>query len=125
MPPPNIKDSPKKEQASGHFVAMLQAKTSGTTLADLDIKLAELVRDVRETTKPGKITLTIKVVPNAKKGVTIEDDLTVKPPKADTGKSFFYATENGTLVKNDPEQREMEFQTVPDDRAPAPKVVNN
>jgi hypothetical protein len=93
-----------KAQPLGNFLGMMQSKTGGVTLAELDIELAALVRATKATGKAGTLTLKIKVTPNAKAGVKIDDELTVKTPKESLGSAYFFTDENGALMRNDPNQ---------------------
>ena len=112
MKEPNAEEAPQ-----GHFIAMLAAKTGGVTLSEIDEKIAKLVCSVLATGKPGKLTYTIKISRNGGKGVKVEDEVSVKEPKLETGISFFFADENGTLTRNDPRQMNIPFRPVPDEQA--------
>jgi hypothetical protein len=103
---------------------MLQGKTGGVTIPQLDRELAMLVQKVQCAGRAGTLTLKIKVSPNAKRGVRIEDEVSVKEPKMETGVSFFFTDASGTLLRNDPNQSEMNFTTVADEQPAAPKIVN-
>jgi hypothetical protein len=113
----------KNQAPSGHFIAMLQSKTGGVSIPQLDAELAALVRQVRETGRPGRLTYVIKVSRNAKAGVKVEDEVKVALPKLETGVSFYYTDENGALLRNDPNQRELTFAVVAEEKVSAPKVV--
>jgi hypothetical protein len=120
----NKPTTPKPAPSGGGFIAMLQQKAGGIALTDLDQALAEVVSRVTGTRKKGKLTLTITIKPNAKRGVQVLDDLKVDLPKDEVATSFFYAGDNGELLKNDPQQRELELRSVPDEAAQPIKVVN-
>jgi len=102
---------------AGNFIALLQGKTGGVTLPDLDRQLADLVNQVTATGRKGSLTYKIAIIPNAKAGVRIEDEVTVKEPKAETGVSFFWVGQGGALLKNDPKQTELKLTVVPDETA--------
>lgn len=126
MPPPNLKnEATPVPSVNGHFIAMLQAKTAGVTLAEFDEKLAEAVRAVRETTKQATLTYKLVIAPNAKRGVVLSDKLTSKLPEEETGVASFFAAPNGALLRNDPNQPELKFTEVPkdDSETGAPRVV--
>lgn len=118
-----IKDTESPAPA-GNFIALLQGKTGGVMLADLDEQLAQLVRTVQTTRKSGTLTYKVKITPNARAGVKIDDELSLKEPKAEAGVSFFFADENGALLKNDPRQTTLPLRSVDDDEEQAPRVVN-
>lgn len=71
----------KQPAVAGNFIALLQGKTGGVTLAQLDAELAELVTKVQTSGRKGTLTYKITVLPNAKMGVRIEDQVDVKEPK--------------------------------------------
>lgn len=112
MKEPNAEEAPQ-----GHFIAMLAAKTGGVTLSEIDEKVAKLVLTVLATGKSGTLTYKIKISRNGGKGVKVEDEVAVKEPKLETGISFFFADENGTLTRNDPKQMSIPFRQVPDEQA--------
>ena len=106
---------------AGNFIAMLQGKTGGVALATLDESLAELVQRVQQTGHKGSLTYKLTVLPNAKKGVRIEDKLVHNLPTEESGASFFFVGEDGALLRNDPNQRELELRTV--EAEPAPRQM--
>ena len=112
MKEPNTEEAPQ-----GHFVALLASKTGGVTLSEIDEKVAKLVLTVLATGKSGTLTYKIKISRNGGKGVKVEDEVSVKEPKLETGISFFFADENGTLTRNDPRQMNIPFRPVPDEQA--------
>lgn len=125
MKTPNDKTKNTESPApAGNFIALLQGKTGGVMLHDLDEQLAHLVRTVQATRKGGTLTYKVKITPNARAGVKIDDELSVKEPKAEAGVSFFFADEHGTLLRNDPRQATLPLRSVDDDDAEqAPRIV--
>lgn len=113
----NDKQPPETPAAAGNFISMLQGKTGGVTLDDLDQQLADLVAKVQITGRSGTLTYKIKVTPNAKKGIRIDDAIDVKEPKVEVGTSFFFVGPGGALLRNDPNQMEMALRTVLDQGA--------
>lgn len=109
---------------AGNFIALLQGKTGGVLLPQLDAELATLVQKVRLAGRAGTLTYKIKVIPNAKMGVRIEDTVDVKEPKQETGVSFFWADASGALLKNDPNQTELALRVVADDSDKPLKTAN-
>lgn len=89
------------------FTETLSDIRNGDVIAELTEALVEVVTRVRETGRPGALTLTLKVK-NASKGVgsalVIEDDIKTKLPTAEKGTTFLFATEDGQLQRNDPRQ---------------------
>ena len=80
----DLKNATAEQPAAGNFIALLQGKTGGVSLADLDAELAELVNTVTATGRAGTLTYKIKILPNARKGVRIEDTVDVKKPKEES-----------------------------------------
>lgn len=89
------------------FTDTLSDIRNGDVIAELTEQLRDVVMRVRETGRPGSLTLTLKVK-NASKGagaaLVIEDDIKVKLPAAEKGSSFLFATDDGQLQRNDPRQ---------------------
>ena len=110
----------KQPAVAGNFLALLQGKTGGVTLLDLDYQLADLVRQVQETGRAGTLTYKVKISPNAKRGVRIDDAVDIKAPKADVGTTFFFVGRDGALLRNDPNQMEMQLKSVPAEDAAQP-----
>lgn len=90
---------------------MLQGKSSGVTLAQLDHELAQLVLTVQQNRRPGSLTYKIKISPNGK-GIKLEDDVAIKEPKAETGVSHLFVGEGGVLLRNDPNQLNLPLRSV-------------
>jgi hypothetical protein len=119
-------NTPKATPApAGNFVAMLQGKVTGETLASLDAKLSALVERVQETGRPGSLTYKLKVTPNARKGVKLVDRAEVKLPEENEGVSFFWVGQGGALLKNDPNQTELPLRIVDDEQQPLKTAANS
>lgn len=80
---------------------------NGATLGELSEALRNLVAAVRATGKSGSIALTLKVKP-ASKGTTdvlmVESQVKTRLPEPERGTTIFYATDDNSLVRNDPKQ---------------------
>lgn len=107
----NDSSTPPALSVAGNFVAMLQGKSSGVTLAQLDHELAQLVLTVQQNRRPGSLTYKIKISPNGK-GIKLEDDVAIKEPKAETGVSHLFVGEGGVLLRNDPNQLNLPLRSV-------------
>jgi len=99
----------KSTEASA-FLSMLQNKSSGVSVADLDEALASLVRAVTLNGAQGSLTYKIKIAPNSHRGVKISDEVSVKEPSPKQGDCFFFASESGQLSVNDPMQLQIPFK---------------
>lgn len=103
------------EKTVAPFVRFLQEHRNGRLAHELAEALNELVQAVTETTKPGTLTLAIKVKP-ADKGtgaLMVSDNVTVKRPVAERGASVFYADDHNNLTRRDPRQPELPLVEVP------------
>lgn len=107
------------------FDALLRDHNKGRTLADLNDAFPELIRLVRQHGKAGSICFTVKVKP-ASGGdahqVSITGSVDMKAPTAQPRAVIYYTTENGGVQKNDPNQAELAFKTLPAP-ADAPALV--
>ena len=113
-----MNDQSLSKTGSGNFIAMLQYKSGGVSLPELDHELSELVKAVVAQGGTGTLTYKIKIKRNAKAGISMHDTLEVKTPKAEVGVSFFFAGDNGELLKNDPNQTLLPLRVISDDAAP-------
>jgi hypothetical protein len=109
---------------AGNFIAMLQQKTGGVALVELEEALAALVERVQSTRKKGKLTYTLTIKPNAKNGVRLVDDIKLDRPKEEAAECYFYVGAGGALLRNDPNQLTIELRSVPSDDAKPLRAVN-
>ncbi|PID44065.1 MAG: hypothetical protein CSB48_02795 [Proteobacteria bacterium] len=110
-----------------NFSQNLAFMNKGMTDAELTEELASLVKAVRETGKAGSLTLKLKVQmmnQQAEDMITIEPVISATPPKLPGKKALFWSTCDGDLLRNDPEQIELELKTVeaPNQNQPLKKV---
>lgn len=91
------------------FDVLSQIK-GGAAIHDAAKDLNELVRAVKETNKPGTITIKLTVEPDKTDStvVTIQPDVTLKLPKKPRAKGIFYVDEKTyDLTREDPRQLEL------------------
>ncbi|MCG3757387.1 hypothetical protein [Amycolatopsis sp. Poz14] len=104
---PTTESAEDTKAAPPDFAATLLTLAKGKTHADLSAQLAELVTAVTTTHKAGKLTLTLQVKPQ--KGVDgavlVTAGVVTSKPRFETPASIFYATDEGALVRNDPNQQ--------------------
>lgn len=113
------------------FINTLTRLNKSGCIPELDDALSKLTSQCRVTGKPGKLTLTIKMKPvdNAGDMMEISDSITVSKPEIPRKSALFYATDDGQLSRNDPNQpefpslREVEGGQ-PDNVAPLKKAVS-
>ena len=87
---------------------------NGETYDELTLQLGELVTAVMQTGKSGSLTLALRVAANGVGSVTITDEVKVKVPEAARPKTMFFATESGSLMRNNPRQAELQLREVPE-----------
>ena len=58
------------------------------------------------------IKLTIKPMAGDEMGIELKDEIKPKVPRRQTGKTIFFATEDGGLTRSDPRQPELPMQVV-------------
>lgn len=104
--------NPTTETQSTSLLATLQRHRGGKVLEEASAKLAEVVAGVMASGKNGSVTITlnVKVASRGQNAVTVTDKVTGKVPSATTPDSFWFATEEGALMKDDPRQKEMQFR---------------
>jgi hypothetical protein len=93
------------------FEHILMEMRNGRVAEQLTDAWAELIADVHHTGKPGSMTVVFSVKPSGENGMEIGAKVATKPPKPETGASFFYIDLEGNLTRTDTRQRDM-FETV-------------
>jgi hypothetical protein len=84
----------------------------GRLVEEATAALAEVVRSVDELQKPGSITITLTVKPGDGNEKTIVAMLAIKKPAREIPPAIFFSDADGDLHREDPAQREMEFERV-------------
>lgn len=103
--------------ANGAFANLLAGMKRGAVLNDLDDTLKEVVTAINLTNKPGAIVLKLKIVPEGKSDsespiYAITEDISVKKPRKSRGVAKFFGDEDGNLMRNDPKQEELKFNSI-------------
>lgn len=93
------------------FIDTLIELRNGGAAIELSNGLEEVVKAVRTTGKPGKVTLTLSIKP-ADKGpdvetVFLQDQIKLDAPKPDKKLTLFFANDNNQLTRNDQRQMNM------------------
>lgn len=94
------------------FTDILRQIRRGAPVEEATMALADVVRAVDETGKPGQITLTLTIKP-AKHGgpeKTIVAEVKAKKPRAEIAPAIFFSNDEGDLMRVDPRQEEMSFK---------------
>lgn len=103
------------EEAPPEFAAFLVKTNKGRTHAALSAGLAEVVRQVKATGKKGTLKLVVTVQPVAKSDtdqLKVTESVDVKPPQEELRASIFFATDDGKLTRDDPNNQEIAGFTV-------------
>lgn len=91
----------------------------GATDSELTAEMVRLVKQVRDTGKKGSLTLTMNVQMlgnNNEDVVKITPDIKLSLPKVAQPAAIFWSTADGDLLRNDPQQNELEFEKIVDDK---------
>jgi hypothetical protein len=109
MSDPARPDEPEKSQESREFASFLLQHAKGRSHDELTRSLAEVVRAVVDTDKPGAITFTVKIKPagNVEGMVKVEDSITTKVPQLDRPATMFFVSDEGELSLDHPNQTAM------------------
>lgn len=96
------------------FESVLRNQRKGVMATELSDKLQSLTRAVMATGKPGSITIKLKLTPAMADGaaLSVTDNIETKLPEAPKPNSIFYTTDEGQLVRENPEQRKLNFEVV-------------
>lgn len=100
------------------FFETLRELRGGKTQDELADALNKVVAAVRDTGKPGRLTLAITVTPASKGDVStvfLTDAVTVKAPELDRPATLFFATVENNLQRQDPNQRALDLRSVSSD----------
>ncbi len=113
--PPEVGDAPVRP-----FASFLQEVQNGRTHDELSAEFRDLIVAVTETGKGGKLTFTIDVKPmkGDNEVLVITDTFSTKKPTHDRKTSLFYATPDGNLSKDNPNQLAFEALKAVDDAEP-------
>lgn len=98
------------------FADVLRDLSGGQAYETLTLDLANVVQEVIRTQKAGAISLTLAITPNGPGSVQIGETIKTKVPELARGKTLFFATEAGTLTRDDPRQEKLALRSVDDER---------
>lgn len=100
------------------IVDTLRLLHGGMFLDDCSAKLAEAVKQVDETGKAGKLTITLDLRKNGG-AINIVAKVTNKVPESAPDADLFWPTVEGNLSLNNPNQRSLDLQIAGNTTAPA------
>lgn len=95
------------------FTDILREIRKGEAVNAATDELAELIRAVKATGKPGTLTLKLKVTPIGRDGkqVEITPDISMSAPSPALNKGIFFVDDQGDLLRDDPDQRPLFEET--------------
>jgi hypothetical protein len=109
------RDFMKNQHIKNSFISTLNELRSGRGVNELSERLAELVGAVKETGKAGTLTLQLKIAPAIAGDVSqlfVSDVIKLAVPQPMRSATLFYPSEENTLLRRDPNQRELELRSV-------------
>lgn len=98
------------------FSDVLGELENGQALRDLTRLQYEVVRAVLDTVKKGSLTITIEYTPTGRGSVETDVKITAKAPEHGRPSTTFFATPEGTLMRDDPKQPKLPLREVDDPR---------
>ena len=87
----------------------------GMLEAELTEELAAVVKAVRETRLQGTLTLSLKIKMHSRSDedtVIISPSVKTSKPKLETAPAIMFSTADGDLLRNDPNQPELELKEI-------------
>ncbi len=87
----------------------------GTLDAELTEALAEVIKSVRETGKKGAVTLTLNVSmlnTRDENAVKVTPAVKTSKPELDKADTIMFSTANGDLLRDDPDQVQMDLTVI-------------
>ncbi|HLD89458.1 MAG TPA: hypothetical protein VI911_00305 [Patescibacteria group bacterium] len=115
-------DRPKYEVdgVKGDVVELIRDHDKGNVACEMTRDLAGVIEAVLERGGKGKLTITVSVELAAKFGaraIVVTMDYETKKPKPERKAEFRFATDDGRLVHDDPDQLEFELREEKKDRS--------
>lgn len=94
------------------FTDTINALRFGELSAELTRELHALTQKCKETGRAGAITLTLALKPGKAGQIEVVDDIKVKTPKVEKGSTLMFATDEGSLQREDPRQKKLDLREV-------------
>ena len=106
--------SENKDFQPRSVMGILPEVRQGKLVEDMTYELASLIQQVISHQKAGELTLKLRVSPgkHAMNAVDIVDVMNVKAPQKTPMPTIFFADEEGSATRNDPNQHELNLQPV-------------
>jgi len=103
----------KTEPVPNGFGLLLAEQRKGKLMGDLSTELNKAVLAVREHGKKATLTLNITIEPFEQGCLRVSDKITSKLPTAKLPSNLFYATDDGVLTRDNPDQEELTLTPLP------------
>lgn len=97
------------------FTDVLGELENGDVLHELTAALYGVVRAVQDTRKPGGIKIAIKVTPTGRGSVELDTKFEANEPSHDRPTTTFFVANDGSLLRNDPNQPRLPLREVVDE----------
>ena len=98
------------------FSQQISHMAKGTLDAELTSELTKLVKSINDHGKKGSITLTLNLKPEVVNGevtmINITPDVKTSKPQPQRMSSRMWPTYDGDLLRNDPDQAELDLKAV-------------
>lgn len=89
-----------------NFLKFLQSFRRGELLREANEQLEELIRAVKETGGKGELNLKLPFKINEAGQIECIPQVAIKRPRRPMGTGIYFATEDGTLTRRDPDQED-------------------
>jgi len=86
------------------FTDVLRETRNGALVDELSAQLTELTKAVVETGKKGTLNLTLSIAPAKGGAYVVTDEVKLKAPEHDKEATLFFVSNQGDLLRNDPNQ---------------------
>jgi hypothetical protein len=105
----------KNGQEVADIISTIVVLNRGNFVIECGRELQELTDAIVDTGKKGALVIKLEVTPSGlKEGrvnqFEIRPDVSINKPKHDQGKSIFFVTQDNKLVREDPNQMQMEYE---------------
>lgn len=104
-----------ENKSTTSFSQQLSYINKGTLDAELTEALAEVIKAVRETGKKGAVTLTLNcsMLNNRNENtMKISPKVTRSIPELDRAETIMFSTANGDLLRDDPDQHQLDLKVI-------------
>jgi hypothetical protein len=104
------------------FSDTLREIENGRFVDDLTRDLRKIVNAALETRKDGSLAITLKVSPTGRGAIEVSATHKASIPEHSRSKTTFFATPEGTLMRDDPRQEKLPLRAVEEPREPLRRV---